>query len=108
MRYDRGDIVLAELPFFDLSGLKRRPAVIVSAPHPSLDVFLLPLTSQIEHLQPGEFLLTDWRTAGLLFPTAVKRGLFTIETGSLVRRLGRLTGSDLAKLDHVLKEWLGL
>lgn len=72
MRYDRGGIVLAALPFSDLSGLKRRPAVIVSAPHPSLDVFLLPLTSHTEHLQPGEFLLADWRTVGLLFPTAVK------------------------------------
>ena len=58
--YDRGDIVLATLPFSDLTGMKKRPAVVVSAPHPSADVFLLPLTSQLENLQPGEFALVEW------------------------------------------------
>ena len=66
--YDRGDVVLAILPFSDLTGIKQRPPVVVSAPHPSIDLLLLPLTSQLEHLQPGEFALVDWRAAGLLFP----------------------------------------
>lgn len=51
--YDRGDVVLATLPFSDLTGIKQRPAVVVSAPHPSVDLLLLPLTSQLEHLQLG-------------------------------------------------------
>ncbi len=70
--YDRGDVVLAGLAFSDLSGIKRRPAVIVSVPHPSVDVFLFPLTSQTGTLLPGEFLLRDWQEAGLLFPSAIK------------------------------------
>jgi mRNA interferase MazF len=49
--YERGDVVLATLPFSDLTGLKKRPAVVVSAPHPSVDLVLLPLTSQLENLQ---------------------------------------------------------
>ena len=68
--YDRGDVVLASLPFSDLSGIKRRPAVVISVPHPSVDIFLLPLTSQLDHLQSGEFVLSDWQGAGLLYPTA--------------------------------------
>ena len=43
---DRGDVVLATLPFSNLTGIKQRPAVVVSAPHPSVDLLLLPLTSQ--------------------------------------------------------------
>jgi mRNA interferase MazF len=106
--YDRGDIVLASLPYSDLSGIKRRPAVIVSEPHPSVDVFLLPLTSQIEMLMPGEFVLQNWQEAGLLFPSAVKRGLFTLEKGSLIRRLGRLSDTDRADLERAFRLWLGL
>ena len=106
--YDRGDVVPADLPFSDLSGLKRRPAVVVSATHPSVDFFLLPLTSQLENLQPGELVLQDWQDAGLLFPSAVKRGLFTLEATCITRRLGRLSGPDLGKLDQALRLWLGL
>src|SRR3989338_6493879 len=106
--YDRGDVVLADLPFSDLSGLKRRPAVVVSSTHPSVDLFLLPLTSQLENLQPGEFLLQGWQEASLLFPSAVKRGLFTLETTCVTRRLGHLSRADLEKLDQALRLWLGL
>jgi mRNA interferase MazF len=106
--FDRGDVVLADLPFSNLSGMKRRPAVIVSASHPSVDLFLLPLTTQTDHLQPGEFLLDDWHAAGLVSRSVVKRGIFTLETGCITRRLGRLSPPDLAKLDHTLKGWLGL
>ena len=106
--FDRGDVVLADLPFSDLSGMKRRPAVVISAAHPSVDLFLLPLTSQTDHLQPGEFLLDDWRAAGLVSRSVVKRGIFTLETGYIARRLGRLSPPDLTRLDHTLKSWLGL
>lgn len=106
--FDRGDVVLADLPFSDLSGMKRRPAVVISAAHPSVDLFLLPLTSQTEHLQPGEFLLDDWRAAGLVSCSVVKRGIFTLESGWIARRLGRLTSHDLNRLDLALRNWLGL
>lgn len=106
--YDRGEIVLVDLPFSYLSGVKRRPAVVVSAPHPSIDLFLLPITSQIEHLQPGEFVIQNWKEAGLLFPSALKRGLFTLDADCVFRRLGRPSQLDLQKLDRTLLLWLGL
>jgi mRNA interferase MazF len=106
--YDRGDVVLADLPYSDLSGLKKRPAVVISTAHPSVDLFLLPLTSQLGNLQPEEFALQDWKGAGLLFPSAVKRGLFTLEASCIERRLGKLTGPDLEKLNQALRLWLGL
>lgn len=106
--YDRGDVVLATLPFSDLTGIKQRPAVVVSAPHPSVDLLLLPLTSQLEHLQPGEFALADWKTAGLLFPSAVKRGLFTLDKACINRHFGRLAAPDQEGLNRALRLWLGL
>lgn len=106
--YDRGDVVLADLPFSDLSGMKRRPAVVINAPHPSVDLLLLPITSQIQNDQPGEFMLADWHGAGLLFPSIVKRGLFTLDKSCVIRRLGHLTERDMTNLDNALRAWLGL
>ena len=87
--YDQGDIVLASLPFSDLSGIKKRPAVVVSAPHPSVDLLLLPLTSQTQNLQLGEFVLQEWQEAGLLFSQRSQTGgLFTLDRAYVTRRLG--------------------
>lgn len=105
--YDRGDVVLAILPFSDLSGIKKRPAV-VSAQRPSVDLLLLPLTSQTQNLQPGEFVLQEWQETGILFPSAVKRGFFTLDRACVTRRLGRVSSSDLSKLEQALRLWLGL
>jgi mRNA interferase MazF len=73
--YSRNDVVLVVYPLADLTGTKVRPAIIVSSPYPSEDVFLVPLTSRTKALLPGEFILSDWALAGLNVPTAVKRGL---------------------------------
>jgi len=63
--YSRNDILLVRYPFTDLSGVKVRPAVVVHAPHPSQDSFVVPLTSRLAALQAGEFALVDWEKAGL-------------------------------------------
>ena len=43
--YSRGDVLLVRYPFTDLSGVKVRPAVVVHAPHPSQDSFVVPTRS---------------------------------------------------------------
>jgi mRNA interferase MazF len=74
----RHDVVLVRYPFSTASGVKVRPAVVVNSPHPSQDIFVVPLTSRTTPLLPGEFGLADWAAAGLHVPTAVKRGLYTV------------------------------
>jgi hypothetical protein len=46
--------------------------------------------------------------AGLLFPSVVKRGLFTLDKTCINRRFGRLAAADQGKLDSALRLWLGL
>lgn len=53
-------------------------------------------------------MLHEWQEAGLLFPSAVKRGLFTLDRAYVTRRLGRVSSSDLLKLEHALRLWFGL
>lgn len=93
--YLKGDVVLVRYPFSDLSGAKVRPAVVVSAPHVSQDLLVVPLTSRITALLPGEFLLADWQLAGLNVTSAIKRGLYTIQEQLCLKTVGHLTLNDL-------------
>jgi mRNA interferase MazF len=58
-------------------------------------------------LQPGEFVLTDWKAAGLLFPSAVKRGLFTLDKTRINRRFGHVMAADRVRLDGAYGSGLG-
>lgn len=51
----KGDVILVNYPYSNRAGAKVRPAIVVSAPHRSRDVFVVPLTSKTEGLLSGEF-----------------------------------------------------
>jgi mRNA interferase MazF len=87
--YSRGSVILVRFPFSDLTSSKVRPAIVVSAAHPSQDLLIVPLTSRIDRVQPGEFAMRDWQEAGLNVPSAVKRGLFTIQQSLVIRMVVR-------------------
>jgi len=106
--YSKGDVILVRYPFTDLATAKVRPAIAVSAPHPSDDVFIVPLTSKTTSLRAGEFVMIDWKNAGLNVTSAVKRGLFTIHHDLIIKTVGRVTVNDSQTLDRSLREWLAL
>ena len=105
--YSKDDVILVRYPFSDLSASKVRPAVIVSLPSLSNDHFIVPLTSQLSNLLPGEFPLKFWKKAGLNVPTAVKRGIYTVDQRLILKTLGKLDPSDVQQLQHSIKQWLG-
>ena len=104
----RNDVILVRYPFTDLASAKVRPAVVVSPPHAAQDILVVPLTSRMATLLPGEFALVDWSAAGLHVPTAVKRGVFTVHERLVVRAIGSLSPEDAARLDDALGRWLAL
>ena len=106
--YSKNDVVLVRYPFSDLSNSKVRPAIVVSAKHISQDIFIVPLTSKISSLLPGEFVLTEWKAAGLNVPSAVKRGVYTVEEKLVIKKIGKLQQVDFKKLEYSLKTWLDL
>ena len=106
--YSRTDVLLVRYPFSDLSGTKLRPAVVVSAPHPSSDYLIVALTSRTHALGPGEFVLAPWLQAGLNVPSATKRGIATAHSSLIVKRLGQLEPHDAQRLDQSLRQWLGI
>lgn len=106
--YLRGNVVLVRFPFSDLSGAKVRPAIVVNTPHISQDIFAIPLTSKTDSLLKGEFVLSEWKGAGLNVASAVKRGLYTLHQELIVKSVGIISRSDTAKVDASLRTWLGL
>ena len=106
--YSKSDVVLVRYPFSDLTSAKVRPAIAVSAAHPSQDVFVVPLTSRTDSLLAGEFVMKDWEAAGLNVASAVKRGLFTIHQDLVIKKVGSISAQDASELEKSLKAWLGL
>jgi mRNA interferase MazF len=106
--YSRNDVVLVRYPFSDQSGAKVRPAVIVNAPHSSIDLIMVPLTSRIHFLLEGERVLSDWQSAGLNVTTAFKRGVYTAHASIVLKKIGTLAQADAIELDTSLRRWLHL
>jgi mRNA interferase MazF len=97
--YSKGDVVLVRYLFSDRSDAKVRPAIAVSVPH---------VTSKTDALLAGEFVMNDWKGAGLNVVSAVKRGLFTIHQNLIIKTVGRISGQDAGELERSLRGWLGL
>lgn len=106
--YSKDSVILVRYPFSDLSAIKVRPAVIVNSDSSSQDYFIVPLTSRTNSLLPGEFILTDWQAAQLNVPTAVKRGIYTVEQSLIIKLIGKLSTQDIQTLQTSLRLWLAL
>jgi len=106
--YSKNDIILVRYPFSDVSSSKVRPAVVVSVPHISQDIFIIALTSKTRSLIEGEFVLSEWASVGLNVATAVKRGLYTVQKDLVIKVIGQLAHADAQQLEKSLRVWLGL
>ena len=105
----KGDIILLPFPFTDFSTLKVRPAVIVGKTlKKEPDLFIVPLTSKIHDLLPGEFPISDWKNSGLNVPTAVKKGCLLIDKAMIKKVVGKISSKTLNELEKSLKFWLDL
>jgi mRNA interferase MazF len=96
MIYSKGDIVIFPYPFSDLSHRKVRPAIIIgSVERKYQDVFIVPITSRIDSLNDGEFIIKDWKSSGLNVASAVKRGCFLVDIDLIIKKIGILDVGDL-------------
>jgi mRNA interferase MazF len=113
--YSRGRVVVVEVPFSDLSGTKRRPALIVSSEafHGGLpDVIVCPISSRPRYFDrpgPGDLPLQHWKKAGLRYPsTARVSKVVSVSKQMIARGLGRVAPQDLRRVQDTFREALGL
>lgn len=113
--YKRGQVVVVNVPFSDQSGVKPRPAVVVStdAFHRALpDVIVCPISSQPQYHRrpgPGNYPLQGWRSAGLHHPSTVRIcKVLSVDKQILKRIVGSLSQEDLASVEARLRQAFGL
>lgn len=112
---ERGTVVLAVLPFTDLSSKKRRPAIIISPENPARqDVVVAFVTSyKGEPLLATDLMIAegnpDFREAGLKVTSVIKLDkLFTLQKGLVIGKLGTLSSELMGHLESRLRVALGL
>src|SRR5437879_3692702 len=90
-----GDIVTVD--FVGATGIKRRPAIVVSSElyHTHRpDLVLAALTTQLSSANtPVDYILLDWQAAGLHLPSAF-RAYFSMAIPSAVTVIGHLSDKD--------------
>jgi len=103
--------VLVGFFFADESGLKHRPAVVLSSlayNRNRQEVIVAAVTSNFNRMLFGDRALAGWKEAGLLFPSIVTGILRTIKTTMIHRRLGSVPAHDMTAIDGTLREILSL
>jgi mRNA interferase MazF len=110
MTLKKGDIVLVNFPFTDLSQTKLRPALLLLANEPLNEFTLCFISSQnIQKLTPEEFAIhqTDPEFSGTGLKTASKiriSRLITLQRQLLVRRLGSLGERQMQQLNALMRK----
>ena len=106
MTFKLFDVLVVPFPFTDSTAVKRRPALVLSA---------APLQDRIGHLVcamitsrenrgwPLDVELTDLRAAGLPHASVVRMKLFTLDERFVLRKAGRLAGTDRAAVQRSLR-----
>lgn len=105
-----GTVLLVPFPFTDQSANKQRPAVVISsaAYHQARpDLVIMAITSQLRSSTPFDVVLADWRSAGLLKPSAVKPVITTVALSLVRKSLGGLSQRDQQRLKEVLGKIVG-
>ena len=73
------------------------------------DLLLAALTSRVTAATgPLDYVLEDWRGAGLRFPSALKPVLFTLDPARVVFQIGAISATDLEQTDERLRSTLAL
>jgi mRNA interferase MazF len=97
-RFIKGDLVIVPFPFSDLSGSKRRPALVVTDPFGD-DMIICAISSQADdifaqQLMPEDIVAGSLYTASYIRP----RHVFTVNKQIIFRKIGQVTPERLNKV----------
>ncbi len=96
--YNPGDVVLVNFIFSDESGVKKRPGLVISSNqfnNKRNELIIVAITGQIEKLRFGDYLVNDYKKAGLLRPSAVTGVIRTIKSRMVDKLLGKFSSLDM-------------
>jgi mRNA interferase MazF len=97
----KGDIVLIPFPFTDLTGNKKRPALILVPGN--MDVTVSFISSQLHWQEETDLLLFPTIANGLKTPSLVRLGkIATVDKSLLIGKLGSIRAKEKKELDRKL------
>ncbi len=97
----KGDIVLIPFPFTDLTGSKKRPALILVVDN--LDVTVSFISTQLHCQEPTDLLLQPNVTNGLKKPSLIRVSkIATIDKNLVIGKLGSIDSSQIEDLNKKL------
>ncbi|WP_176222250.1 type II toxin-antitoxin system PemK/MazF family toxin [Tuberibacillus sp. Marseille-P3662] len=96
MTYKQGDMILIPFPFSDLTGNKKRPALILNKPDAYRQPHLIcMMITSVQRNTPSDILISQWKEAGLLKPSMARvNKIFTIDAPMVREKLGHLKQDD--------------
>ena len=99
----KGDIVLIPFPFTDLTGSKKRPALVLLSA--SLDVTVSFISTQLHWREPTDLFLQPNATNGLKKPSLIRTGkIATIDKALVIGRLGSIKAKQIEELNEKLTQ----
>ena len=105
MTFEQGDVVLVPFPFTDLTAIKKRPALVVSANWYNRryrDVILVAVTSHVPLIMDEldyKIIESDFKTGKLYKDSIVKLGkIFTIEKNIVIKKICDVHGRTIDKI----------
>ncbi|RUR83469.1 type II toxin-antitoxin system PemK/MazF family toxin [Chlorogloeopsis fritschii PCC 9212] len=108
MTLNKGDVVLTQFPFTDLSQTKLRPAVVLWSDTKKDEITLCFISSQnVDNLTADEFAIKDsdpeFSTTGLKISSKVRvTRIATLKKQLIVRCLGKLGTQHLQQLNTIM------
>lgn len=103
----KGDIVLINFPFTDLTGSKLRPAVILNAGEHDVTVNFI--STKIQWFDKNDLILTPTTGNGLKKISVVRVGkITTLEKSLLIGKIGELDPSNVKELNRKLIAFFNL
>jgi mRNA interferase MazF len=72
------------------------------------EVIVAAITSNTARILIGDYLLTNWQEAGLLYPSVVTGIFRTIKNQMIYRKLGKLSDDDMKVVEQNVRHILGL
>ncbi len=113
--YNRGEVIVVQVPFSNGTGTKPRPALIISDQsfHSALpDLIVCPISSQPRYYSkpgPGDCPLQAWEALSLRYASTVRVSkILSVDKKIIGRKLGTLALPDLARIEHALRAALRL
>ena len=100
-----GDVVVADFP--GVTGIKRRPAVVVSTysyHNHRPDAILGAVTTNLSAATaPTDYILTDWAVEGLRHSSAFRAFLITLPQKDILAVIGHLSNTDWTAVRKCLR-----